>query len=212
MHAALITTTLALATFFAPTAPPARAVDVAGETPLFEQTLTTFEDMCEEQGHTWIRHVRFATLDAASHVEDRLELRTTTQKPNSAQVLDYLVNDVVMFTQVSSEALLPTSAGLRFLQDDGDAARVEKVLAAFAAAHPRIFAADVQAPQQTCGSFRGKHEEKTKCASISALGCLPKIAVVCLGAVGAGILCNYLVDKTCDENPDSCQPGWTTGD
>ncbi|MBZ5709526.1 hypothetical protein [Nannocystis pusilla] len=213
MQGTLIATTLALATAaLSSVVVPPSGFEVGEETRRrFEQPLTPFEDMCEEPGIAQIRHVQFATLDPAGRVEDRLELRTTTAMSSSAQILEYLVNEEVLFS-LSGEELLPTPAGLRFLQGTGEDARVEKVLAAFAAAQARIFAVDVQVPQHSCGDLRGKHEEKTKCGAISALGCLPKISVVCLGAIGAGILCNYLVDKTCEENPDSCEPGWTTGE
>lgn len=201
MHTTFIAT--ALVTAFAP---------ASGETGgLVDQPLASFEDSCETQGRARVRHVRFATVDPAGRIEDRLELRTTTWTPSSAQVQEYLVGDVVLFVQPASEPVQPTPAGLGFLRA-GDGARVSKILTAFAAAHPRIFAADVQAPQHSCGAWRGPHEEKGKCAGIAALGCLPKIAAICLASIGAGYLCNYLVDKTCDENPDSCQPGWTTGE
>ncbi|MDC0669201.1 hypothetical protein [Nannocystis radixulma] len=213
MHAAFIATALALATPVVPVVPPDLPATVDDETRrLFEQPLTSFEDACEAQGDSRVRRVRFATLSPAGLTEDRLELRTTTWPTSQEHILEYLVNDVVMFTQVSDVDVRPTPAGARFLHDRSAGARREKVLAAFAAAHPRIFAADVQAPQQSCGTLRGKHEEKGKCAAIAALGCVPKIVAICLASLGAGYLCNYLVDRTCDENPDSCEPGWTTGE
>lgn len=210
MHAMFVGTVLLLAVVLAPSAPPEPGVEVADEARrLFEQPLASFEDVCEVRGDAWIRHVRFATLDSVGQVEDRLELRTTTPAQGSTPVLEYLVDGVVVFSEVSSGELRPTAAGLRLLRDE---ARGAKVLAAFAAAHPRVFAADVLAPEQNCGALRGKQEEKGKCAAIAALGCVAKIPVVCLASLGVGYLCNYLIDKTCEENPDSCQPGWTTGE
>lgn len=211
MQAMFVATVLLLAVALDPSAPPEPGVEnVADEARrLFEQPLASFEDVCEGRGEVRVRHVRFVTLDSVGQVEDRLELRVTTPAQGSTPVLEYLVDGVVVFSEVLSGELRPTAAGLRLLQDE---VRGAKILAAFAAAHPRVFAADILAPEQGCGGLRGKHEEKGKCAAIAALGCVAKIPVVCLASLGVGYLCNYLIDKTCEENPDSCQPGWTTGE
>ena len=211
MHAIIVAATLVFATAAVVSlALPEPDIEVDDEARrLFDQPLLGFEDVCEVEGDVRIRHVRFATLDSAGRVEDRLELRTTTRTQGSAPVLEYLVDEVIVFSSASSGELRPTPAGLRLLRDE---VRGAKILAAFAAAHPRVFAADVLAPEQSCGALRGKHEEKGKCAASAALGCVAKIPVVCLASLGVGYLCNYLIDKTCEENPDSCQPGWTTGE
>lgn len=84
-------------------------------------------------------------------------------------------------------------------------------IAAFAAAQPRIFAADVETPAHSCGALEGKAEETAKCAAIGVLGCVSANPLVCGVSAGLAVLCTYLVDKTCEADPDSCQPGWTEG-
>lgn len=114
MHAMFVGTVLLLAVVLAPSAPPEPGVEVADEARrLFEQPLASFEDVCEVRGDAWIRHVRFATLDSVGQVEDRLELRATTPAQGSTPVLEYLVDGVVVFSEVSSGELRPTAAGLR---------------------------------------------------------------------------------------------------
>lgn len=191
-------------------APQATAEVTPEARSLFEQPLTALDDTCEKKDGVSIRHIRFATLDPAGSVEDRLELRTTTLPAATAHKIDYLVNGTLMFTRSSGEELRPTAAGLRLFQTS-EGSRVAKILAAFAAVHPRIFAADVEAPGQSCGALEGKAEETAKCGAIGVLGCSSGNALVCGVSAGLALLCSYLVDKTCEENPDSCQPGWTEG-
>lgn len=68
-----------------------------------------------------------------------------------------------------------------------------------------------EAPQHRSGVTHGRSEEKLKCAGITVLGCAAGNPLVCFGSAVVSGLCAYLVDKTCEENPDSCQPGWTEG-
>ncbi len=176
---------------------------------MMEQPLAPFEDQCRESDGVQVRRVRFATLDAAGrNHEDRIELRTTTT--GAVRVLEYLVNGAVMFIQSTGEALRPTAAGLAWLRAT-NGGRVTKILAAFAAAHPRILAADVETPHHSCGATAGVAEERVKCGAIALGGCLSGIPAVCVASGGLALLCNYAIDKVCEENPDSCQPGWTEG-
>lgn len=173
---------------------------------LIEQPLTAFEDVCEEADQSQVRRVRFATLDAAGQDEDRLELRTTTT--GSIRVLDYIVNGAVVFVHATGEDLTVTPAGRELLRDED---RSAKILGAFAAAHPRIFADDVETPHYRCGATAGKAEEHAKCGAIAVGGCASLNPVVCVASGLLTVLCKYLVDKVCEENPDSCEPGWTEG-
>lgn len=194
-------TVFTLATGSTASAPPDATI-------LIEQPLTGFEDVCEETDRSKVRHVHFATLDPAGQDEDRLELRTTTT--GSARVLDYIVNGVVVFVQTGG-AVQVTPAGLELLRSED---RGTKVLAAFAAAHPRIFVSYVETPHHSCGALAGKAEELAKCDAIGVGGCLLRNPVVCGASLGVAIACRYLVNKVCEENPDSCEdhpPGWTEG-
>lgn len=178
-------------------------------TALIEQPLTGFEDVCEAMDGSQVRHVRFATLDGAGQDEDRLELRTTTT--GSTRVLDYIVNGTIVFVQTAGGVVQMTPAGLELLRS---ADRSAKVLAAFAAGHPRIFMGDVEAPHHSCGALAGKAEELAKCDAIGVGGCILRNAVVCGTSLGLAILCRYLVNKVCEANADSCEdhpPGWTEG-
>lgn len=172
---------------------------------LVAQPLAGFEDTCEEQGTARVRHVRFATLDASGRREAELELRTTSGE--SGDVLDYLVGGAVVFTHRSGEEPEVIEAGHVLLAND---AQATKIMAAFAAAPPRIFANDVDAPGQACGPFRGKPEQLAKCGAIAALG-VGGGPVVAFFSGCAAVLCYYAVEKACEGNPDSCQPGWTEG-
>lgn len=208
---ALVSTTLALAAASASAQLNTPEPEVTPEAELlFEQPLTSFEDSCEQQSGTQIRHVRFASLDGSNHVEDQLELRTTTRTSSSGstRVLDYLVNDVPVFVKVTGEDAQMTPAGAELLRDED---RAPKLLAAFAAAHPRVFAADIETPQQSCGASAGKPEEQAKCGAIGVLGCFSGNPVVCGVSAGLAVLCNYLVEKACEDTPESCEPGWTEG-
>lgn len=212
MHFMTTSTMLALtAVFTLVGSSPQRVGEVNPEARLlFEQQLTNFDDVCEDQRALSIRHVRFATLDASGRVEDRLELRTTTRTGEAARAVDYLVNDTVMFTRRSGGDLKPTVAGRQFLSAR-DGRRTAKLLAAFAAAQPRIFAMDIETPTHSCGTLAGKAEETAKCGAIGVLGCVSGNPLVCGVSAGLAVLCSYLVDKTCEADPDSCQPGWTEG-
>lgn len=175
---------------------------------LIEQPLTSFEDVCEETRASQIRRVRFATLDAAGNEEDHLELRTTTTA--FTRVTDYIVNGEVVLTQTSGGGVEVTTAGLELLRSED---RSAKVLTAFAAALPRIYAGDVEAPHDSCGALAGKAEQLAKCEAIG-LGCLSGSKFVCGVSLLLALGCKYLVNKVCDENPDSCEdhpPGWTEG-
>lgn len=176
---------------------------------LIEQPLAGFEDECEEKDGFQVRHIRFGTVNATGRTEDRIEVRTTTW-PGPVRALDYLVNDTVMFSQTSGEDLRPTPAGIELLRA-ADGRRAVKVLAAFAAAHPRIFAADVETPHDSCGATAGKAEETAKCGAIGVAGCASLNPFVCGVSAGLAVLCKYLVDKVCEETPESCEPGWTEG-
>lgn len=206
-------TILALITALAGSSPQIDGAVVSEAKVLFEQQLTSFDDVCEEQNDGWVRHVRFATLSTDGQVEDQLELRTTTGRHGNAgpvRVFDHLVNGAVIFTRVSGGEPQPTAAGRQLLSaKDGN--RAAKILAAFAAAQPRVFAADIEAPAQSCGALEGKSEEKVKCGAIGVLGCGSGNPLVCGVSAGLAILCSYLVDKTCEAEPDTCQPGWTEG-
>lgn len=178
---------------------------------LFELPLSSFEDSCQAYDETEIRHVRFATLDAAGQVEDHLELRMTTWAPDrSAFIVEYIVNGAVLWIHNSVGEVSATDDGWRMLTAPDGGKRAARLLAAFAAAHPRIVAADVES-WPTCGATAGKSEESGKCAMIGVLGCLSSNALVCGVSASLAVLCAYLVEKTCDADPDSCQPGWTEG-
>lgn len=69
----------------------------------------------------------------------------------------------------------------------------------------------LEAPQHACGSARGKAEEQAKCGGIALFGCATGNAVACFIAGGASLLCMYAVEKACEQEPDTCQPGWTEG-
>lgn len=198
---ATIFTVFILAAGSTATAPP-------DATTLIEQLLTGFEDVCEQTDGSQVRHVRFATLDAAGQDEERLELRTTTA--GSTRVLDYIVNGTVVFVQTGGH-LQVTPAGLELLSSED---RSASVLAAFAAAHPRILVSDVETPHHSCGALAGKAEELAKCDAIGVGGCILRHPVVCGASLGLAIACRYLVNKVCEENAESCEdhpPGWTEG-
>lgn len=173
---------------------------------LFAQPLAPFEDACNDADGIAVRHLRFATLDGSGSNEDRLELRMTVA-PDGLR-LDYLVNDGVAFTQTPDGQSRVTPLGQRLLMDEH---RGAKVLAAFAAAHARTFATDVDAPQHACGTMRGKAEQQLKCGGIALFGCASGNPVACFIAGGASVLCMYAIEKACEQEPDSCQPGWTEG-
>lgn len=177
---------------------------------LLEQPLASVEDTCDS--NNGVRRVRSATFGPRGEVEDKIELRTTTR--NAASVTMYVVNDVVVFTDRPGEATDVTPAGIALLSNETPAgsARAVKLLAAFAALQARVFAADVDAPQHSCGMTRGKAEEQGKCALIGVIGCLPPAgAVTCGISALLAVGCNYLVEKACEAEPDTCQPGWTEG-
>jgi len=179
---------------------------------LFNQPLSDVVDTCELRGETRIRHVRFATQDTFGHREDRLELRTTTRGAAGAR-LEYMVNDVVVFAQSPGEDPRPTPAGVALVSDPSPAGaeRAAKLLSAFAAMHSRIFAADIASSGDECGATRGKPEEQAKCGAISLFGCASGNGLVCFISGGATLLCLYAIEKACEQDPDSCQPGWTEG-
>lgn len=173
---------------------------------LFAQPLAAFEDTCEQVDGLLVRHVRFATLDDGGRSEERLEIRVTMA--NFGLQLDYLTNDSIAFTLAADGEPHVTPRGQQLLME---AARGTKILAAFAAAHARIFAADVDAPEHACGTLRGKAEEQLKCGGIALFGCASGNPVVCFIAGGASLLCVYAVEKACEQEPETCQPGWTEG-
>ncbi len=154
----MLTTSSSIMLAFAIATPEAAfPPSIAPETrAMMEQPLAPFEDQCRENDGVQVRRVRFATLDAAGrNHEDRIELRTTTT--GAIRVLEYVVNGAVIFIQSTGETLQPTPTGVTWLRAT-DGGRVTKILAAFAAAHPRILAADYRdpAPQLRRHGGRGR--------------------------------------------------------
>lgn len=188
---------------------PQRALDAQR---LLEQPLAALDDTCETNDGAKVRRVRSATLDGGGEVEDRIELVTTTR--GADRVTGYAVNDVVLFTARPAEAPDVTAAGLALLGDESPqgSARTVKLLAAFAAMQARVFAADVDAPQQACGATEGKADEQAKCALIGVVGCVPPAAAFTCGVSALiAVGCTWLVEKVCEAEPETCQPGWTEG-
>ena len=198
-----------------PARQPQPAAQVAPDVQaLFDQPLAPFVDVCDASGDARVRRVRSATLGAAGNVEDRLEVRTTTR--GLASAIEYIVNDVVMFSHPPDHDPELTTTGLALVSDrsPAGAARAAKVLAAFAAMHSRTFAVDADT-DTACGATRDKAKELLKCGAVGLAGCcclsLPTGGVSCVVAAGAALLCSYAVEKACDAEPDTCQPGWTEG-
>lgn len=103
-----------------------------------------------------------------------------------------------------------TPAGAELLADTSP--RGAELLAAFAALHVRVFEADVGTPADACGATRGKAEQQAKCGFIGVIGCIPPAAAFTCG-VSAAIAVGgaWLVEKVCETEPETCEPGWTEG-
>jgi hypothetical protein len=172
---------------------------------LLAQPLAPVSDACDPG--TGVRRVRSAVLDDRGRETAQIELRTIRR--GSGLLTQYVADDVVLFTD-SDDGPQATPAGAELLADTSP--RGAELLAAFAALHVRVFEADVGAPADACGATRGKAEQQAKCGFIGVIGCIPPAAPFTCGVSAAiAVGCAWLVEKVCETEPETCEPGWTEG-
>ncbi|MDC0715831.1 hypothetical protein [Nannocystis bainbridge] len=171
---------------------------------MLAQSLAPVSDVCDAT--TGVRRVRSATR-YRGRAAVQLELRTTKQ--GAGLLTEYVADGVLLFTG-SDDGPQATPAGVELLADTSP--RAVEMLAAFAVLQVRVFEADVGAPADACGATRGKAEEQAKCAFIGVLGCIPPAAAfTCAVSAALAVGCGWLVEKACESEPETCEPGWTEG-